>query len=96
MHNYTLQWQKVNSVCWFATYYIDGFPTSCVVIILTSSLFNMFSLCISDINTGEKLVRDFTISRTFVVTSEAIFYGFHGIALLRENDIGSMCAETWG
>ena len=90
-----LPWQKVKSICGFATYYVDGTPASCVVFGLTSGLFNDFDLCLSGINAGVNLGAGLTISGTFGAVLEATSYKVRGIAFSRENDTENALTETW-
>lgn len=82
--NSFLPWKKINSICGFDTYWLDGSPASCIVFGLTTSLFGDFDLCISGINAGENLGVGLTISGTFGAALEAISYGKKAIALSRE------------
>lgn len=90
-----LSWKKVQSMCGFDTYYVDGSPASCVVFALTSGLFDKFDLCLSGVNAGANLGAGLTISGTFGAALEAISYGVPGIALSRESDTGNVPVEEW-
>ena len=90
-----LPWQKVESICGFDTYHVDGTPASCVVFGLTSGLFSDFDLCLSGINAGVNLGAGLTISGTFGAVLEAASYNVRGIALSRENDTENILTETW-
>lgn len=93
--NILLPWQKIEPICGFDSYQVDGSPASCVVFGLTSGLFSEFDLCLSGVNAGVNLGAGLTISGTFGAALEAISYNIKGIALSRENDLSNVKEESW-
>lgn len=93
--NLRLPWKKVERLCGFDTYWVEGSPAGCVVFGLTSSLLGKFDLCISGINAGENLGAGLTISGTFGAALEAISYGVKAIAISREYDEMFSNPNTW-
>lgn len=93
--NVKLPWKKIESICDFDTYWVDGSPASCVVFGLTSSFLGKFDLCISGINSGENLGAGLTISGTFGAALEAVSYGKKAIAISREYDKQFLNSNLW-
>ena len=93
--NVKLPWKKIERICGFDTYWVDGSPASCVVFGLTNNFLGEFDLCMSGINLGENLGAGLTISGTFGAALEAVSYGKKAIAISRECDRKVSDSNLW-
>lgn len=93
--NVKLPWKKIEKICDFDTYWVDGSPASCVVFGLTNNFLGEFDLCISGINSGENLGAGLTISGTFGAALEAASYGKKAMAISRECDRQFLDSNLW-